>query len=92
MKNTSSSVATRKQLADSFPKNGSVRAKQAAAFLGIGISTLWRYVSDKDGRIKNRLDLILVSPVGMLCISVELLKKASRKLEQKNVSACPFSV
>ena len=43
----------RKKLADSFPESGSVRAKQAAAFLGIGLSTLWAYASSNDGRIKK---------------------------------------
>lgn len=46
-------MAERKQLADSFPESGAVRAKQVAAFLGIGLSTLWSYASDKDGRIKK---------------------------------------
>ncbi len=32
-----------------FPHEGKVRAKQAAPFLGIGISTFWLYV--KEGRI-----------------------------------------
>ena len=46
-------MVERKQLADSFPESGSVRAKQAAAFLGIGLSTLWAYASTNDGRIKK---------------------------------------
>jgi predicted DNA-binding transcriptional regulator AlpA len=43
----------RKKLSDSFPESGNVRAKQAAAFLGIGLSTLWAYASANDGRIKK---------------------------------------
>lgn len=39
----------RKVLADSFPVVGDVRAKQVAAYLCIGISTLWLYV--RQGRI-----------------------------------------
>jgi len=41
----------RKVLAENFPQSGKVRAKQAAAFLGIAVSTYWKYV--KDGKIKK---------------------------------------
>ena len=34
-----------------FPHEGKVRAKQAAPFLGIGLSTFWLYV--KQGRIEQ---------------------------------------
>lgn len=47
----------RKELVNSFPDSGSVRAKQAAAFLGIGLSTFWSYVNVKDGRIKQPVKL-----------------------------------
>ena len=40
----------RKILKESFPSTGKVRVPQIAAFLGVGISTFWKY-SD-DGRIK----------------------------------------
>lgn len=33
-----------------FPMEGSVRAKQSARYLGIGLSTFWSWV--KDGKIK----------------------------------------
>lgn len=34
-----------------FPYEGKVRVKQAAPFLGVGVSTFWLYV--KEGRIKQ---------------------------------------
>ena len=40
-----------KALKDSFPIFGKVRATQAAAYLGIGVSTFWLYVSQE--RIKK---------------------------------------
>lgn len=39
------------RLVDSFPNVGNVRAKQAASYLGIGISTFWKYVAE--GRVKK---------------------------------------
>lgn len=53
MKKRCELAVKRKELADFFPETGLVRANQAAAFLGIGLSTFWRYVSDNDGRIKK---------------------------------------
>lgn len=50
MKAKQSKSANRLELAP-FPLEGKVRAKQAAPFLGIGISTLWLYISQ--GRIKK---------------------------------------
>ena len=41
----------RKKLADNFPLAGNSRAKENAAFLSIGVSTFWKYVSE--GRIKK---------------------------------------
>lgn len=40
----------RKILKESFPSTGKVRVPQIAAFLGVGISTFWKYADD--GRIK----------------------------------------
>lgn len=40
-----------KVAAESFPDVGNVRASQSAAYLGIGLSTLWLFV--KQGRIKR---------------------------------------
>ena len=40
----------RKILKESFPSTGKVRAPQAAAYLGIGISTFWAFA--ECGRIK----------------------------------------
>lgn len=37
--------------AETFPTTGKVRAAQVAAYLGIGISTLWLYV--RQGRVKE---------------------------------------
>lgn len=37
---------------DHFPVEGLVRAKQAAKFLGIGVSTLWKYASKEYQQIK----------------------------------------
>ena len=34
-----------------FPHEGKVRPKQAAPFLGIGLSTFWKYIAEK--RIKQ---------------------------------------
>ena len=36
-----------------FPLEGLVRAKQAASFLGIGLSTFWRFVSDECQQIEK---------------------------------------
>lgn len=36
--------------AETFPASGKVRASQIAAYLGLGVSTVWLYV--KQGRIK----------------------------------------
>lgn len=36
---------------ESFPSAGNVRARQSAAYLGIGLSTFWSYV--EQGRIKR---------------------------------------
>ncbi|MEZ5453066.1 MAG: hypothetical protein R3E93_09695, partial [Thiothrix sp.] len=44
-------LARRKILKDSFPETGKVRVPQIAAYLGIGASTLWLYVSQ--GRIQQ---------------------------------------
>lgn len=41
----------RKELADNYPVSGNARAKDNAAFLGIGVSTYWKYVAEK--RIKQ---------------------------------------
>ena len=41
----------RQLLTDSFPRTGKVRATQSAAYLGIGVSTFWLYVSQE--RIKK---------------------------------------
>lgn len=35
-----------------FPLEGLVRAKQAASFLGIGLSTFWKYASKECQQIK----------------------------------------
>ena len=43
-------LGQRKILKESFPTTGKVRVPQIAAFLGVGISTFWKY-SD-EGRIK----------------------------------------
>lgn len=40
----------RRILKESFPTTGKVRVPQAAAYIGIGISTFWAYVDD--GRVK----------------------------------------
>lgn len=40
----------RQVYADSFPMSGKVRVKQFAAYLGIGVSSVWKLA--KDGRIK----------------------------------------
>ena len=40
-----------KKLSCTFPATGNVRARQNAAFLGIGLSTFWLYV--EQGRIKK---------------------------------------
>ena len=37
----------RQILADTFPNTGKVRVNQLAAFLGIGVSSVWKMVSDK---------------------------------------------
>jgi len=37
----------------SFPSDGLVRAKQAAKYLGIGLSTFWKYTSPKNKQIKK---------------------------------------
>lgn len=37
--------------AEAFPSTGNVRARQSAAYLGIGLSTFWKYV--EQGRIKR---------------------------------------
>lgn len=42
----------RQMLANTFPKAGKTRPVQNAAFLGIGLSTYWKYVSE--GRIKQQ--------------------------------------
>nr|CAA6826160.1 MAG: Unknown protein [uncultured Thiotrichaceae bacterium] len=39
-------MANRQQLSNEFPHHGKVRPKQVAAFLGIGNSTVWKYVSE----------------------------------------------
>lgn len=39
-----------KNLKESFPETGKVRAPQSAAYLGLGVSTFWAFVAD--GRIK----------------------------------------
>lgn len=39
------------EMASFFPQEGNTRAKQNAAFLGIGVSTFWKYV--KEQRIKK---------------------------------------
>lgn len=44
-------AAIHQQPVSAFPHEGKARAKQAAPFLGIGISTFWLYV--KQGRIKK---------------------------------------
>ena len=41
----------RKELADNYPLHGNARAKDNSAFLGIGLSTFWKYVAE--GRIKK---------------------------------------
>ena len=38
---------------DEFPREGLVRAKQAAKFLGIGLSTLWYFASDERQQVKK---------------------------------------
>lgn len=43
--------AVKKTPQDPFPLSGNVRAKQAAAYLAIGVSTYWLYV--KQGRIQQ---------------------------------------
>lgn len=45
----------RKLLADSFPEQGNVSAKEAAAFLVTGYSTFFRYV--KNGLIEKAIKL-----------------------------------
>lgn len=46
MKAKQTKSANRMELAP-FPTEGKVRAKQAAPFLGIGISTFWLYVKQQ---------------------------------------------
>lgn len=41
----------RKVASESFPAVGNVRANQCAAYLGVGVSTFWLYVSQ--GRIQQ---------------------------------------
>ncbi len=50
MKSKQSKSANQMKLAP-FPVEGKVRAKQAASYLAIGVSTLWLYV--KQGRIEK---------------------------------------
>jgi predicted DNA-binding transcriptional regulator AlpA len=44
-------IKQRQELASTFPIDGNVRAKQSAAFLGIGLSTFNKYVAE--GRIRK---------------------------------------
>ena len=44
-------VKRRQKLASTFPERGNVRAEQLAAFWGIGVSTLQKYIAD--GRVKK---------------------------------------
>ena len=46
MKTKQSKSANRLELAP-FPLEGKVRAKQAAPFLGVGVSTFWLYVKQQ---------------------------------------------
>ena len=51
MNKSEKNYSKRQLLTDSFPRGGKVRATQAAAYLGIGVSTFWLYVSQE--RIKK---------------------------------------
>ena len=44
-------IQRRQELASTFPERGNVRAEQLAAFWGIGVSTLQKYIAD--GRVKK---------------------------------------
>lgn len=50
-KNNETILEQRKALADSFPMDGKVRVQQFAAYLNIGVSSIWKLA--KDGRIKK---------------------------------------
>lgn len=50
-KPSAEALGLRKILKESFPTAGKVRVPQIAAFLGVGISTFWKYADD--GRIKS---------------------------------------
>ena len=41
----------RKELINNFPNNGNVRVKEIAPFLGVGVSTFWKYV--REGKINK---------------------------------------
>lgn len=49
--NNESKLQRRKAYADTFPHTGKVRVQQFAAYLNIGVSSVWKLA--KDGRIKK---------------------------------------